>query len=398
MKNRRYIIAGIFVLALFLRIGLLFVYHGGGVAEQQDARDYTAIAHNLIEGNGFTGLNGEPTQIRPPGYPVFLAAVYSAFGESTTAVKIVQDILSALTVLLILLLTIRLFGPGIGVLAGVLIACYPPFIIYSNIALSETLFTFLLAAFALQLQKAYTGSTIKAWVLLGIIQGLQTLVRPTTLLLPAAVFLLIALVENKKRFLKGFLIFFIISYSIVSIWTVRNWREFHSFIPVSATGGYGLWFSTLDNALIGEKVAEPDFLAQYPQLNGLARYRQDAFLKERAKEYIHSHKREFARKMARNLMFLFTQPVGKVVMARSHPFIAGVLQAAQYIFLAGCCLGIIISIRSYAATMVPLLLLVYMTVLHCVVIPLPRYRLPFEPFMLLFVAVGINYFYKKGVL
>jgi 4-amino-4-deoxy-L-arabinose transferase-like glycosyltransferase len=390
MKKPTLIILGIFVLALALRLGTLLIFPGTSVAEKCDAQDYNAIAHNILKGNGFTGSSQEPTQIRAPGYPIFLAGVYAVFGDSMTPVKIIQGILSSLTVVLIFFIAFELFGLATAVLAGIISACYPAFVIYSNILLSETLFMFFFYMFLLKLLAVHKTPTAKAWLLLAVIQGVQTLIRSTTMYLPFILLLLVLVTPDKKRFLKNIVLFICLSTAVISIWTVRNWLQFHAFIPINATAGYGAWNTTLDNAFDGEQVIEHDFIALYPQLKGLPRHQQDAFLSKEAHKYALSHPMDFMRKMLRNLVFLYKQPVGKVIVARTHKNIAALLQAAQYIFLAGFIFGSYAALRQQKLSIVLLLVIFYMTAVHSLVMPMPRLRLPFEPVMIIFFAVGVH--------
>ena len=72
------------------------VYWGSGVVQGGDAPEYRRLAENLLERHGFSlsvGSPYEPTARRAPGYPLFLALVYTVFGRSDTAVLWAQSML-----------------------------------------------------------------------------------------------------------------------------------------------------------------------------------------------------------------------------------------------------------------------------------------------------------------
>lgn len=61
-----------------------------------DSAQYDEYARNLLAGKGYVCGKGLFAH-RPPGYPLFLALIYSVFSYSLFAVKIVQCFLNALT-------------------------------------------------------------------------------------------------------------------------------------------------------------------------------------------------------------------------------------------------------------------------------------------------------------
>ncbi len=75
----------------------------------------------------------------PPGYPLFLRAVYAVAGrENYTAVFVAQALISALTVWLIYLVARRVSGTTTALIAAGISALYPNFIMYTLTTLTET--------------------------------------------------------------------------------------------------------------------------------------------------------------------------------------------------------------------------------------------------------------------
>src|SRR5713226_1466403 len=76
-----------------------------------DTPTYELLARNLLD-HGVYGIlvNGQltPTDLRPPGYPMFLSVVYLLFGRTRLVVMFVQTIVDLATCLLIAALAVRL--------------------------------------------------------------------------------------------------------------------------------------------------------------------------------------------------------------------------------------------------------------------------------------------------
>ena len=66
--------------------------------QNQDIDGYDQIATNLVEGNGYRFYpDTAKTLMREPGYPVFLATLYRAFGVTFTPVKLANMLLALAT-------------------------------------------------------------------------------------------------------------------------------------------------------------------------------------------------------------------------------------------------------------------------------------------------------------
>src|ERR1700741_3534330 len=88
--------SGVFVyfvllfMALSLRVAIVRVLPNDA---PDDGLTYDQMARNLVERHVYshdTEPPFAPSLIRMPGYPLFLAGVYSIFGHDKTAVRIIQ--------------------------------------------------------------------------------------------------------------------------------------------------------------------------------------------------------------------------------------------------------------------------------------------------------------------
>jgi hypothetical protein len=182
------------------------------VTDSGDAPFYIELAWNWLK-NGVYGfpVNGVLTAVdmRVPGYPAFLAAVFSFAGQSTRAAMLAQVALDLVTCIVIALIGARLAGADAAVrrrvfIAGVWLAALCPFTAnYTAVVLTETLVIFLTAVAILVLMQTdlgpgrsmaarnadldhagfLRGVVGDPYFLGGVVAGFGTLVRPETPLL-----------------------------------------------------------------------------------------------------------------------------------------------------------------------------------------------------------------------
>src|SRR5271155_3207494 len=203
-KMRANVVAAVCA-GLALRVYLVLKFP---VTDTGDAPFYIELAWNWLK-NGVYGfaVHGQLTAVdmRVPGYPAFLAAVFAVAGQSPRAAMLAQVVVDLATCFVIALIAARL-APGNSrrrvTLAGLWLAALCPFTAnYTAGVLTETLTNFLTSLAILVLLETDLGepktrrdATVlgNRWFLGGIVVGFGTLVRPETpLLLIAAGLVLI---------------------------------------------------------------------------------------------------------------------------------------------------------------------------------------------------------------
>jgi 4-amino-4-deoxy-L-arabinose transferase-like glycosyltransferase len=229
---------------LALRVYLVLKFP---VADTGDGPFYIELAWNWLK-NGVYGfaVRGQltPVDMRVPGYPAFLAAVFAVAGQSTRAAMLAQVVVDLATCFVIALIAARLAPEESrqrAALAGLWLAALCPFTAnYSAVLLTETLVIFLTAlAILVLLQTDVGGATVpraaaflaNPWLLAGIVVGFGTLVRPETpLVLFAAGLLLLAKWWRPADWMKlvraGLLMALGLLIPLVP-WAARNWRTLH---------------------------------------------------------------------------------------------------------------------------------------------------------------------------
>jgi 4-amino-4-deoxy-L-arabinose transferase-like glycosyltransferase len=180
-----------------------------------DTRFYEELSRNWLY-HGVYGLfvlgKLTPVDMRMPGYPAFLAAIYAVFGTSRPAVMVIQALVDLMTCVLTALIAAHLAPTAkrsFVATAALWMAVLCPFTAnYAAAILTETLATFFTTLAILlflsfltgpPIANSLTGASLQSlnrrdlslwaarWLLGGFVVGLGTLVRPEAPLLLAAV-------------------------------------------------------------------------------------------------------------------------------------------------------------------------------------------------------------------
>ena len=185
----------------------------------------------------------EPTLVRLPGYPAFLALCFAVFGVANYhAVLYLQAIIDLGTCLLIAGLAAKICGPRAARVALLLAALCPFTALYAASPLTETLSIFSVAlgfrALAEVVEGPRRGWT--AWLIFSLLVfswSYAALLRPDGALL--AVVLWIALIVYGRRSLgwvsalRLAMLAALLALLPFVAWTLRNQRTFHVFEPLA---------------------------------------------------------------------------------------------------------------------------------------------------------------------
>jgi 4-amino-4-deoxy-L-arabinose transferase-like glycosyltransferase len=229
-----------------LTLRLFFVFRFPAVVS--DSFVYGDIAKNWLQHGvfGISGINDvTPTYIRLPGYPAFLAVIFTVFGmEHYRAVLIVQIFVDIGTCFLIADMARRVASSRAARAAFLLAALCPFLATYAAAALSETWeIFFTVLALDLALLGLASKGQMRVWLGCGLAIGGAILLRPDGGLLLAAIeFYLLALLfapQSRSAWLsysaviKAGLIVALAAFVSLVPWTLRNLRTFHEFQPLA---------------------------------------------------------------------------------------------------------------------------------------------------------------------
>lgn len=416
----RYAPVAIVLLALVLRVGA--VAADSGFRPENDSLDYDRHGRSIADGDGYPRsgilLQGGPTALRPPGYPVLLGAVYAASGDSVTAGRLAAAALGALIVLLIYLIAKTVWGRKTALWASGLAAVFPPLILLSQELLSEPLFLALeLAAVLSVFAFRRSGGLLRWAALAGLLCGVAAITRNIglALVVPIAFGLWTARPRFRLDSLAAPATMVLCLVLAMAPWVVRNEIEFGRFIPISSGTGFTL-AGTYNPHSYGDDSTHgawrtPQVLPEFEPLfkqPGLDEGDVDARLRQRALTFAWEHPGYVAEASAWNLMRMFELSGGSVVGTHGEPVdqrgigsqdpLAERIGLALAMVLAA--LGVLAIVRSGRAAAetgrrliprgpwfmwaIPILAILTAAPLG----GLPRYRLVADPFILLLAGVG----------
>jgi 4-amino-4-deoxy-L-arabinose transferase-like glycosyltransferase len=215
-------------------------------SEVAHAGDYSTSDRS---GGGAGGTRG-PTAYFGPGYPYFLAGVDVLDGQETRRgravypARLAQTVLGTVTVGLVGLVALELFGSAAALAALAIAAFYPVLVELSGALVAENLMTALmLAALWATLRARRSASRRAAWIAAaGVLTGLATLTHENAALIaiPLAFGVWTARPRGSLEALAAPALLIAMAAVTIAPWTIRNAIVLHRFIPVSDETGITL--------------------------------------------------------------------------------------------------------------------------------------------------------------
>jgi hypothetical protein len=219
-----------------------------------DTESYITPARNLAAGRGFLGMEPPsfsvaddpryprsmgPETFRTPGYPLFLACVFS-LGGGIAAIILIQRLLTIGIAAAVYCFARSATGSERTALtAGLVCACFPPLETAADLVLTETLFTCVLLASVMAAEAALRRSSVRFAALAGVASACTLLIRPIALfffVLMAAVFL----IRRRPRIVLATV--YLAAFSVLpAAWMLRN-RSVSGVATVSASANVNSLF------------------------------------------------------------------------------------------------------------------------------------------------------------
>ncbi len=209
----------------------------------KDTWSYLQPAIELTTAGSFT-LHGEPEMFRTPGYAVLLG-IGIKLGHIEFSTLTLQILLSCVTTYLVFRIAKELFDDvRTATWSALAYSLEPLSIIACSWLLSDTLFATLLAA-ALFFLLRFVRQHLRSQLLLSAaLFTAAAYVRPIGYFLPlllTLVLLLWSLVKRERHFVKPALVFGIVSFALLGLWQVRNYRQ-TGYSGFSGAADYNLYF------------------------------------------------------------------------------------------------------------------------------------------------------------
>lgn len=377
--------------AVALALRLAFVATMPDSIPWPDGREYVEVARGLLAGHGF----GMQT-LRPPGYPAFIALVWSLTGSSLTALRMVEACLGTITVLLVGCFGVRLFGTRAGLLAMAFAALHPVLAFLPSTQYSENLVVFfcvLGTGLALEAMTAESGGrgTWGRWIVAGVMFGLAALTRPNAVILLPALLLggwLIARGARRAFVTRAAVCLLALAFTL-SPWLVRNHRMHGHWFFIATGGGRSLWLGSNDrttgragsimvpdSALTAELMRLPDEVARDRRLAALGFAWMRADPARAVRMYL---------VRLSSLWALYPDPYTR------NRFSGNVARIAQAIASVAIFLGALLALRRWREVplLVPMMVaIVLFSLVNAMFFMVLRYRMPFEPMLVWMAGLG----------
>lgn len=394
MPNRRVAVGVGVILLLSLAVRLHYIV-SVNVVPLSDMADYNMRAMTLLTQHTFQTGSILGATYRPPGYILFLAGIYQIFGHHLKVVYFIQALLSVASLYAIYLLGAKVFNKETGLLALFLSSLYIPFIAYTGILLSESLFLFLFLygvyAFIKGVETKKTG-----WFILGgLLIGYAALTRSLALLVPILFFGWWVWQKGKgvlqASSIKNGLIFLLFMGLVIAPWTVRNYMEQKSLVLVDTISGLNLLIGNNDFAtgkFTNDIVKIPAF--NQAKREGATDAERDQMMKNAAIQWIMEHPGKFSDlSLARLGMYLTISKdwVSIPYHWERIPFYSDGYEQFTYWILIGLGLmGMVwVLIKKRSALLIVGIAGYFFAVLSVFYFQ-TRYRLPAMPFVILLAA------------
>ncbi|MCP4231120.1 MAG: tetratricopeptide repeat protein [bacterium] len=237
------------VFALLFRVGYLLTVVGDPLFNylpvSPDSDMFDRWATNMVESGDWWG---EGVFFIGPLYAYFLAVVYSIFGHSLFAVRVIQIFMGAITAGVVFATADRTFGRTAGLVAGFVMAVYLPAVFFGALVLPTTVILFRIAVGLYFLILGIDFRRPWPFVLAGLALGGAVLGRPNLLLFIAVLAIIMFLVKRNGFHWKLVTAFIAPAILMVAFTFTHNLIEEDDPVLVSSQAGINFYIGNSPNA------------------------------------------------------------------------------------------------------------------------------------------------------
>jgi hypothetical protein len=402
-------------LTLHLLVVLIFLKYPIAL---DDMYQYDMIARSLSKGSGYRWYsssdvqvlepyyskivdlskikfpeNGFLTTFRAPGYPVFLAGLYSLVPSSSRFIlaRLVQASLLALLTPAAILFSIRMgFGRKSAILAGLGIAFYPILLLYPVGLASENLFIPLVSLSLIALVDVMDTRGVKRIILAGCLLGAAMLTR--SILAPFVLLAGVWIARYNNQGKKAGALLLLSSFGLCIPWAIRNTWIMKRPAFVESSLGYNLFVGYHpegDGGFVSKVAILPMTITDDAE--------RDRYCTEMAWKYIKADPPEVAQRVFRRAILFTGVETREFTYFYSNNYLGhipqpwlGLIYSLLVVPWIGTVifglLGLAMAQRRY--TLLGLAFIIGYTAPHLFVLAEPRFHLALLPVMVSFAAKG----------
>jgi hypothetical protein len=242
------------------------------------------VANGLQWGNTYTAV----------GYSIILGGLFKIFGASLMTAKVFNVFLITLNSILFIEILDRADLRDLDVkIIFTLFVLFPNNIFYAGLIANELLFT----TFLLICTLVYLSSFKYKYAVLGILTGINTIIKPFFIVFFFAVFLVDLLKDRKPlAAVKNSMIVLLLCCLTISPWVYRNTRLIGEFTYVSNNSGIVLYINNNSQNSTGKWMDAGDVensVVKTQAYQDASMTGKNKMLSAAAKQWISSHPREF---------------------------------------------------------------------------------------------------------
>jgi 4-amino-4-deoxy-L-arabinose transferase-like glycosyltransferase len=389
------------VLALAVRVGYVLATHK--FVATHDQQSYNHLATVLAQGHGWAY---RASAFRPPGYPYFLAGIYSLIGipqhDNWTSTRLIEAVLATIAIGLIGLMALQVAGRVAMLITLAIGALYVPLVVVGVSLLTESLLIPLILAATNCALRSRTAPHRYRWILAaGFFAGLAALTRGNGIVAGVALGFVVWTGKPTlalRAILAPATLLVVMALTLMP-WTIRNANAQHAFVPVTTELGATLSGTYNDYSATKRFIWEPSGYHNYDAIKNnkrLSEAQQNTRLTSAVLSYVAQHPTYLPQALFWNTMRLLDlqgRRVSRMTARTDENLGATWADAAVIAFWLVGSLAIIGTFTT-AAHRVPRALWILPLFLWLSVAPVttgtPRFRSALEPFIVLLAALAIQ--------
>jgi len=368
------------------------------------------IAYSIASGKGFTSpfqRDTGPTAWLAPVYPYLLAGIFRLFGiytiHSFFAALVLNILFSAGTCVPIFYGGRRIAGLGVASAVAWLWALFPNAIIIPFEWIWDTSLSALLVATLLWATLELAESRrVRDWCFYGLLWGFALLINPA-IALPFPVLLAWAAYRNRTRerssaWASAWIVRPALAAAMTILccvpWTIRNYVQFHRFIPLRSNFAFELYIGNNENYDEQHRF-RPGAITQDREILRYLHMGETAFMEEEKRKAI-----AFIVAHPRIELWLVSQRFADFWLGTASPLAAFRQADSPWLYfilafnvVAPLCafLGILVLLATKNSYALPVVTFpVVFPLLYYVTHTSLRYRHPIDPVVLLLAAIGVH--------